>query len=50
MGKQRHNQKIQAEFKGMNGTQVNYLKKSILYGHLEADDKQQSKKQAKRYK
>jgi len=41
--------KVSKEFKGMNGTQINYLKQSIKYGHLE-DGTGSSKKQQHKYK
>jgi len=48
MSKQRHNQKIDAEFVGMKGWERQYLKKSISYGHLDAP--KGTKKQHNRYK
>ncbi len=42
MSKQKHNQKVQKEFKGLNGTQIKYLKDSIKWGHLESNTKRRS--------
>jgi len=41
MSKQRHNQKIASEFKGLKGWEIKYLKDSIKYGHLGTTTKQQ---------
>ena len=38
MSKQRHNQKVSKEFKGLSGRDIRYLKQSIKYGHLKGVD------------
>jgi len=36
MSKQRHTYKGKAEFKGLAGWEIKYLKQSIKFGHLDA--------------